>query len=171
MFSKRSNEAEIMDDLYLGGDEMDQTLTELENINKWLGGNHVTINGLEKMCPAYSDSRKISIADLGCGSGEMLKLISKWGKKKNLTLELTGFDANDYVVSHANRNCKEFGNIQVSKANVLSKEFSQKQFDIITCTLFLHHFTDEQLIGLLSQFKNQAKVGIIINDIHRHWFA
>ena len=38
-FSKRSNDEEIMDDLNCAGHVLDQTLRELEIINKWLGGN------------------------------------------------------------------------------------------------------------------------------------
>ena len=48
-FSQRSAHIEIMDDLTSSGPVIDQTLYELEVINKWLGGNAVTLNGLEKL--------------------------------------------------------------------------------------------------------------------------
>jgi hypothetical protein len=38
-------------------------------------------------------------------------------------------------------------------------------------TLFLHHFTNNQLINLFIQIKKQAIVGVLVNDIHRHPLA
>ena len=48
-FSRRSGDTEIMDDLEYAGEMMDRTLGELEVINRWLGGNRVTINGISKL--------------------------------------------------------------------------------------------------------------------------
>ena len=42
-FANRSTDPEIMDDLLYAGSMMDQTLRELEIINRWLGGNAVTL--------------------------------------------------------------------------------------------------------------------------------
>lgn len=36
---------------------------------------------------------------------------------------------------------------------------------------FCHHFEDDVLIDFLKQLRKQTRVAIIINDIHRHWFA
>ena len=38
-----------MDDLEYSGEMMDRTLYELELINKWLGGNDVTLSGIKQM--------------------------------------------------------------------------------------------------------------------------
>ena len=44
--SQRSSEMEIMDDFSLGGTIFRDTLDKLEVINRFLGGNSVTIMGL-----------------------------------------------------------------------------------------------------------------------------
>jgi hypothetical protein len=54
---------------------------------------------------------------------------------------------------------------------VLSKEFQEKKFDVVLATLFTHHFSNDLLSDLLKLLKLQTRIGIIINDIHRHWFA
>jgi hypothetical protein len=54
---------------------------------------------------------------------------------------------------------------------VFDPSLLQEQFDIITATLFLHHFKEEELIQLLKTWKQQARLGIVINDLHRHPFA
>jgi hypothetical protein len=55
--------------------------------------------------------------------------------------------------------------------NILSPEFKELQFYIITCTLFCHHFKDNELVSLFRQLRKQVRLGIVVNDIHRHWFA
>ena len=73
-FTLRSTEAEIMDDLEYSGEMMDRTLHELEVINKWLGGNVVTMDGLKKLINRDPEGSTYYIADLGCGRGDMLRL-------------------------------------------------------------------------------------------------
>ena len=47
--SYRSKEKELIDDLELDNDALRQNLEELALINKYLGGNQVTISGLSKL--------------------------------------------------------------------------------------------------------------------------
>ena len=44
---QRTEKEELMDDFSIGGDLLRDTLDKLENINRWLGGNKATINGLK----------------------------------------------------------------------------------------------------------------------------
>ena len=44
----RTNEVEIMDDFSINGEILHETLDKLASINKWLGGNKVTLDGLKK---------------------------------------------------------------------------------------------------------------------------
>ena len=170
-FSKRSGDAEIMDDLDYAGEMMDRTLGELEVINRWLGGNNVTINGISKLLKGSKHDRTVQVADLGCGRGDMLVLIDKWAKKQKLDVNLIGIDANQYVIDAARKRLNGFPHIQLQAINILSPAFQGKKFDIVIGTLFYHHFSDEQLISFFSGLKNQANIGFLINDIHRHSLA
>ena len=160
-----------MDDLESSGEVIDQTLRELEVINRLLGGNYVTTNGLARLLKDKSDKGLITIADLGCGGGDILKLIALWAGKQNLQVELIGFDANSHIIDYAEKNCEGYDNIRFEVQNIFSEEFKQRRFDIICCTLFTHHFTDEQLTNIFRQFDEQSTIGTVINDLHRHWLA
>ena len=171
MLKERSYEEELMDDLESSGEVIDQTLRELEIINRLLGGNYVTTNGIQKLLKSKSQSQKLVIADLGCGGGDIMKLIAHWANKQGLEVELIGFDANPHIIDYANNNCQGIENIHFEVQDIFSDGFKQRKFDIICCTLFTHHFTDEQLIRIFHQFKSQAILGTVINDLHRHGFA
>lgn len=169
-FSQRSQAVEIMDDLDCKGEVVDQTLRELEFINRWLGGNGVTLDGV-KILVKGGRLDPITIADLGCGGGDMLKMLAHWGRKNQWPLQLTGFDANPHIVDFARKNCADFPEISFEVVDIFSQEFELRKFDIILGTLFYHHFDNGKLTGLFSRLLKQARVGLVINDIHRHWLA
>jgi 2-polyprenyl-3-methyl-5-hydroxy-6-metoxy-1,4-benzoquinol methylase len=167
----RSSEIEIMDDLDCRGEVVDQTLRELDFINQWLGGNAVTLQGLKNVLKNQSKNKEITIADLGCGSGEMLRLIAKNAAQENRTLKLLGIDANPNIIEFAKTHTSEFDNISFEAVNIFSEEFRDRKFDIVLCTLFLHHFTEDQLVAIFKSLHQQTTIGIIVNDIHRHTLA
>jgi 2-polyprenyl-3-methyl-5-hydroxy-6-metoxy-1,4-benzoquinol methylase len=169
-FSRRSEGLEIMDDLNCSGEVVHQTLRELETINKLLGGNYVTIDGLSRLVDR-TGIKRMTVADLGCGGGDILKLIRKWGNKKRIQIDLTGIDANPNITAFADEHTLPSMNISYEAIDIFSDEFRKRKFDIVIGTLFFHHFSSEQLIEFFSNLKHQVTTGIVVNDIHRHWFA
>lgn len=167
-FSIRSSQEEIMDDLACQGEVVHQTLRELEFINRTLGGNAVTIGGLKKLLNHVPKGESISIWDLGCGGGDMLQRIQNKFHDHKLTLH--GVDANAAIVAFAQKHIAE-PNITFSATNILEDYFRQQTFHIATATLFLHHFTSQQLATILRTLYQQVSVGIVINDLHRHPLA
>ena len=172
-FSKRSDATEIMDDLNCSGEVVRQTLVELEFINKWLGGNSVTLGGLNMLLASkeFNPSVPLKIADLGCGGGDMLKLLDKHLKKEKLQTRLIGFDANPNIIAFAWVNSSDHLDITYDTLDILSDEFKSKPCDVFFATLFFHHFTSDQLVEILASLRKQATIGIVINDLHRHWLA
>ncbi len=171
--ARRANDLEIMDDLACAGEVVYQTLRELDIINQWLGGNQVTLQAVWTLI-GKRDREQISpitLVDLGCGSGEILKRIADFGRRNGIALKLVGIDANPNIVEFARRNCSGYPEMTFEAVDVLSTDFSQRSYDIIMGTLFFHHFDDPTLITLLTRLKEQVKLGLIINDIHRHWLA
>ena len=166
--SRRTDKSEIMDDFDLQGEELRRTLKDLENINAWLGGNQITINGIEKLLAGHSKSKKIKIADIGCGNAAILRKIAQWGQKKDCQFELIGIDANHHAIEIAKELSKDFKNLHLKTLNIFSDEFKNMEFDIILCTLTLHHFKDQKIVELLNQLYAQAKLGVVINDLHRN---
>ena len=172
MLKQRSYELELMDDLTLEGEELRRNLSELEVINNWLGGHKVVLDALQQLLGRYAPLPiPLRIADIGCGGGDTLKSIARWARRRSVPVELIGVDANDFMVQYARQRCADYPEIRIVQQDVFSQEFSQQQYDITVCSLFCHHFTDEQLVMMFRQLYRQAKVAVIINDLHRHWLA
>ena len=101
----------------------------------------------------------------------MLRLIADYAVRKKKNFTLTGIDANPNIVRYAQEHTVGYANIEFRTLNIFSGEFSKLKVDVLIATLFLHHFDDEQLIMLFRQFSQQANVGIVVNDLHRHPLA
>lgn len=169
---QRSPDPEIMDDLLCSGEVVTQTLRELDVINRWLGGNAVTLSAIRKMLKARSqEDGAVSIADLGCGSGDMLRRLAEYGRSVGIPMKLIGIDANPNIIAYAREKSTGYPELAFEAMNVLSAEFAALRYDIIAGTLFFHHFDDATLEKLLPQLVRQSRIGVVINDIHRHPIA
>ena len=161
----RSAEDEIMDDFRFQGDMMKKLLTDLKFVNKWLGGNKITLDGIVKLLEGQEKKDTFTILDVGCGDGEMLRECARLGKSMRLEFNLIGLDANDHIIKEARIRSAMFPNITFHKQDVLQMENNTIEFDIALCTLFLHHFKNEDIVYLLNTLIKSAKIGMVINDL------
>lgn len=168
---ERSDQFEIMDDMTMSGPELRRTLDLLASINLWLGGNSLTLNGIEKMLQPLSKDKTIRIVDLGCGNGDMLRKIHLFGKKTGYDFELLGIDANPASVAYATELSAGMDNVNFSTVNIFSSEFREMEYDIAIATLFMHHFSDEEITNLITGIKKKSRIGVLVNDLHRSELA
>ncbi|GAB2457950.1 hypothetical protein GCM10011375_06930 [Hymenobacter qilianensis] len=165
---QRATEPELMDDLTLASDALRQNLDELEFINTHLGGYAVVTDALARLRAKMPPRRPLRLADLGSGGGDTLRYIARWAKRQHIPVELVGIDANPFMLSYATEKSQAYPEISFLQQDIFAPEFRAQHFDVITCSLFCHHFTDAELAGLLRQLRQQASVAVIINDLHRH---
>jgi 2-polyprenyl-3-methyl-5-hydroxy-6-metoxy-1,4-benzoquinol methylase len=167
----RTDKPEIMDDFAMEGEILRDALDKISKINQLLGGNLLTLQGVKELILGTPQSRSITILDVGCGNGDMLRNLADFGKNKKLNFQLIGIDANNFTINHARNLSKNYPNIHYSCENVFDKAFQELKYDIVLCTLTLHHFKDDEIIELLDVFCKNAKIGIVINDLHRSRIA
>ena len=167
----RTDKEELMDDFSIGGDLLRDTLDKLENINRWLGGNLMTVRALKKVLKNHPKEQELTIADIGCGHGDILRDVAKFGRKNGYKMKLIGMDANPTAIAYANELSTEFSELSFKTEDIFSEEFKNRKFDVVLATLFLHHFKEEQLVSFLGNTLKQTKIAVVVNDLHRHKLA
>jgi 2-polyprenyl-3-methyl-5-hydroxy-6-metoxy-1,4-benzoquinol methylase len=165
----RSKQPEIMDDFDLQGAEMEVLLSDLKRVNKLLGGTSITLNGIQQLLK--EDNQTATIVDVGCGDGELLRQCAKYTRQKGWKCKLIGIDANNHILETARKRSTDFPEISYQTINVFSDEIKTIEADIFLCTLFLHHFSNDKIALILNNLMSQAKVGIVVNDLHRSKLA
>ena len=163
----RTDKLEIMDDFTMEGEILREALDKIAKINQLLGGNKLTLSGVQELIVAIPKSKKITFVDVGCGNGDMLRTLADFGLKNKLNFQLIGIDSNKFTIHHAQNLSKNYSNISYRCQDILDESFSEIKYDIVMCTLTLHHFKDPEIINLLSVFYTNSNVGIIVNDLHR----
>ncbi|MDP5044898.1 MAG: methyltransferase domain-containing protein [Leeuwenhoekiella sp.] len=161
---------ELMDDPSLDEVTLKAALKDVTLVNKWLGGQQITIDGLNYFFRKFpQDSYKI--VDLGCGDGEMLRTIASYARKQNIKVELLGLDLNEKSINLAKEKSKDYPEISFKKQDILTLDRTSFQCDIVVSVLTMHHFTNEEILVFMQQFLALSKLGVVINDLQRSKIA
>ena len=163
----RTDETEIMDDFALEGEILRDALDKIAKINQLLGGNKLTLQGVQSLMNKVSPNKEVTIVDIGCGNGDMLRALADYATNNNLNFKLIGIDANQFTINHAKELSKQYQNITYQCEDIFDDKFKDLKYDIVLCTLTLHHFKDAEIIKLVSVFNENASIGIVINDLQR----
>ncbi len=163
----RSQEPELMDDFSMEGEVLRDALDKIASINQILGGNKLTLQGVKSLLVKVATSQSIKIVDIGCGNGDMLRTLADYGIKNQLSFDLIGIDANAFTIKHAESLSQTYPNISYLCEDVFSEDFKNVPYDIVLCTLTLHHFKDDEILQLMSVLQKNATIGIVVNDLQR----
>ncbi len=167
----RTTDPEIMDDFALEGAQLLDALDKIAQINQLLGGNTLTLNGVKNLISKIPNGQMNTIIDLGCGNGDMLRTLADYAERNKLNFKLIGTDANPFTVNYAINSSIKYPNIEYLSEDIFETNFENINFDIALCTLTLHHFKDNDIIRIIENLERHAKLGIVVNDLHRSKIA
>jgi 2-polyprenyl-3-methyl-5-hydroxy-6-metoxy-1,4-benzoquinol methylase len=165
-FSTRADLLELLDQPGIPATDIQRNLYELSVINQKLGGHAITIEGFFQLAEKQT---LLHVCEIGCGGGDNLKAIEKKAKRKYSGLSFTGIDINADCIQVAKNARWE------KPARFLVSDYKKVHFeskpDIIFCSLFCHHFKEDELIDMFRWMSGNSVLGFFINDLHRHPFA
>jgi ubiquinone/menaquinone biosynthesis C-methylase UbiE len=160
----RSSQKEIMDNVFINDESIDQALRELTVINKWLGGFSNSRRGMKTLLKRIPAVKTITVLDVGAGGCDLAAAISRL----HPGIHITALDLNKRACEYSKRKHPQ---ISVVHGSVLNLPFGERSFDIVHASLFLHHFTEEELRSVLKAIYAVARCGIVINDVRRTLFS
>jgi SAM-dependent methyltransferase len=134
-------------------------LADLVRINRRFGGHSTIRKRLLQL--AHTDDA-FTVLDIGAASGDTAAMIRRFYPKASIT----SLDNNAVNLEAAPRP-KVIG-------DAFRLPFAPGTFDYVICSLFLHHFSDEQVVTLLRSFYSMAVRALLVSDLERHilpyWF-
>jgi ubiquinone/menaquinone biosynthesis C-methylase UbiE len=158
---------ELMDTDAATPAEVQRTLADLRLINRWFGGISTTRHMLEKVIARVqtnaaersSQSRpRLTLLDVGAGSGDV-SLSAARQLRRNAQIDVTLMDR---MTAHLPRN-------SASKiaGDALSLPFRDSSFDLVTCSLLVHHFERDEIVLFINEALRVAREAILLNDLRR----
>ena len=167
MFNERSHELERIDTGDYTREEYETFLREIAFINRYLGDGRALkkafLSEIDKL-----DLREFSVLDVGCGSGELLRMIAKFARRTGRNTRLTGLDLNPISSRVTRSESSAYPEIASVQGDAFRLPFADGTFDYAISSLFFHHLTDAQITEALKEMRRVSTRGIVVIDLHRH---
>ena len=152
--SQRSTTPELLD-TGVPHAEVLKSLADLRFVNRWLG-NRRRLGGI--VLGLLDGIGAPRLLDVGCGSADLLQF---FGRQCPRPLLAVGADLKLLHLQSAPLSVRRV------VADVRRLPFAERSFDVVTASLFLHHFESEELAPILSGLFALARRALVINDLRR----
>lgn len=165
----RSEVHELMDDLTIGGAELEEALAQLRWINRLLQGAWPLQEGVKRLWQQAGQPTRLTILDVGAGSGDVNQPLLAWATRCGIDLRITLLDINPETCAAAATYYRNEPRIRVEQGDIFA--LPPDTADIVTASLIVHHFPTAQLPAVFTRMLQAARLGVVVNDLHRHPFA
>lgn len=162
---------ELIDQAGHPREEVERALRDIQWVNRRLSGWHVVRRHLPSLLDRVPAGRPIRALDLGTGSADLPRAMVTWARRRGRSIQVTAVDNNPEVVAFARRECAGEPSVRILQADIFQLPFPPRRFDLVTCSLFLHHFDAGDAVRLLQVMARNAREAILVNDLERHRVA
>ncbi len=166
---ERSEALELMDDRSIAGPELREALGQLRWINWLLGAAWPTLEGVVRLWLQAGRPRRVTLLDVGAGSGDVNRLLLRWAAWWGIDLRITLVDVHPDTCATAAAQFQHEPRVQVVCADLFNLPFNH--VDIVSASLVLHHIPTAQLPLVVGTLLEAARIGVVINDLQRHVIA
>ncbi|HEX8280671.1 MAG TPA: methyltransferase domain-containing protein [Chthoniobacterales bacterium] len=162
-----ADEPELMDRPDASPAELEAALRSLQGLNRYFGSYRVVCRFMRRWLKPGGHAR---VLDLATGSADIPRVIADYARKVGAKVEITAVDFQPTTIATAQRMSARYPEITCACADVLSFEDAEP-FDIVICSLALHHFSDEDGVQLLERARKLSRGRVLISDLRRGWLV
>lgn len=167
MIETRSYKLERIDTGDYTSEEYDRFLSEIRLVNRFAGDKRALQNTLLREIKD-ENPQTFSVLDVGAGSGELLRAVARFARKRERQARLCGLEFNERSSNAILEESKGYAEIYAVRGDGFHLPFGENAFDYAICSLFTHHFTDENVVKILAEMSRVARRRIFVIDLHRH---
>jgi ubiquinone/menaquinone biosynthesis C-methylase UbiE len=158
---------EIMDRPQAVSDNLRIALDNIEKLNRRFGGYDLIHHFLRRW---IAPGQSVSLLDLCTGSGDIPRCIADWSRVQKSIVRIHAIDSQPSTLSIAQAKSVLYPEITYEAADVL-RFTPAEPFDIVVCSLALHHFAFSDALDLLRRIRGFARRGVVVADLARSDFG
>lgn len=147
--------------------ELSANLRDIRRVNRLLGGTKTVVRYLPGLVRGLPADRPITLLDLATGSADIPVAISRWARRNGRRFEITASDSSDDMLTIADAHVAGDPAITLARHDARAVRLPDKAFDLVVCSLSLHHFPPDEAVDVLREMERLARVGLIVNDLRR----
>lgn len=155
--SHRARDPELLDQ-GVPREEALRSLADLRFVNRWLGNRRRLAAVVRPHLVTAPAARAPRLLDVGCGSGDVPAYVAEGTGRR---VVVVGLDLKPLHLGAAPREI-----LRVA-ADVRALPFPPRSFDVVTASLFLHHFNEGELPAVLAGLFDLARSALVVNDLRR----
>ena len=167
LWDGRVDDPELMDNTGIEPDIVRNNLNDLRRVNSILGGVKLTIEGVEHLVPDMQPGDEISMLDVATGAVDIPKQLIHWAERRGLVPSVVATDINPESLAIAAEDTPPEIGLAVADGRALP--FADNSFDVVLCSLALHHLAPDDAVQMLSEMNRIARHGVVVNDLVRCW--
>ena len=149
-----------MDEPVADLDELEANLRDIAFANARLGGTAPVVRALRRL----GASR---VLDVGSGAGDVPLALVRDGARRGVQLQVTCLDHSEQMLALARRATGSDPALRFVRADGGALPFADGAFDVVTCTLALHHFDPDGARALLRELRRVARLTPVVCDLRR----
>ncbi|MFN2622698.1 MAG: methyltransferase domain-containing protein [Chthoniobacterales bacterium] len=157
---------ELMDRPQPVSAELEADLHNLRQLNRYFGSYRLIERFLRRWLRPRSRMR---ILDLATGSGDIPRLVVDYARTVGAEVNVDAVDQQPSTVAIARRLSIDYPEIEFVEGDVLA--FDREPYDLVLCSLALHHFGESDAVKLLQRGRELSKRYVLVADLRRGWFA
>jgi len=163
---KRHRTPELMDDPNLAPELHHQALVGLRRVHGISGTVSTLWNPIRRMAK-QTPNKTLRVLDVACGGGDLVISLAKKAARSGLPLEFSGCDISQTALDFASSTAaSKKVSVNFFQADAIATPLPAG-YDIICCSLFLHHLDEADAIKLLRSMKASAGRIALISDLSR----
>jgi len=161
----RATDDELMDTLPLSEVEVRSTLRWLQFTNRRFGGTRTILRHLSAWTAGWPTDRATHLLDVGTGAADIPAAVVAWARRLGLPIRVTAIDSAASIVAAARAAVRDEPDIFVEQIGLFELAATDRRFDIVTASLFLHHVPPERTRDALEAIDRLAIRGVIVSDL------
>jgi 2-polyprenyl-3-methyl-5-hydroxy-6-metoxy-1,4-benzoquinol methylase len=160
-------EPELMDRPQPVTAELVSDLRNLRQLNRIFGSYALAMHFLRRW---IQPGRQLRVLDLATGSGDIPRLVIDYARKAGATVTVDAVDQQSSTLEIARGLSADYPEIDFKQADVVS--FGKEgQYDIVLCSLALHHFDEATAVRLLERCRGLSRKFVLVSDLRRGFLA
>ena len=160
-------EPELMDRPQPVSRELEDDLRNIRVLNRYFGSYALVSKFLRRWIQPRD---QIRVLDLATGSGDIPRLVIAHARSTGAKVEVTAVDQQTSTLEIAGRLSADYPEITYHRGNAL-EWCNDDVYDIVLCTLALHHFGEDDVVRLLRHCRTLSREHVLISDLRRGFLA
>ena len=164
----RQRQPELMDQPGLSEAEHRQALAGLRRVNLLSTSVSKIWSALRAWVPTDPQHPPLRVLDVACGGGDVAIRLSARARQHQIPITIDGCDLSPTALQLARETSQRAGlpGMEFFSQDALREPLPQ-DYDIIMCSLFLHHLDEGDALKLLRAMSTAARKAILIDDLQR----